>query len=62
MMVLNISSAIREEMSSLAQAKWKNKGIRYLGIKFSSKIYEVVKDNLINLGQTVKQQLETWSK
>lgn len=62
MMVLNISRSMKENVCSLTQAKWKDRGIRYLGIKFSSKIEHMVTDNVVNLLKTVKQHLEVWTK
>lgn len=35
--------------------------LRYLGIKFSIKLEQMITDDVINLMQIIKQQLEIWN-
>lgn len=44
------------------QADWRVRGIRYLGLRYSTKIADMVGENVGKLFRTTKQQLELWSK
>lgn len=61
MMPLNLSKELQNKLSSILQAKWKTSGIRYLGLKYSIHISDMV-ENVGKLFRTIKQQLEHWSK
>lgn len=61
MLALNILVKDRKQLESLVLAKWKNRGIRrYLGVKFSANLKDMIKDNIEDLWHKIKQ-LEIWT-
>lgn len=60
-MPINISIQDRERLSRLSQAKWKEIDIRYLGIKFSTSVEEMILDHVVDLLQKISQQVEVWN-
>lgn len=51
MMPLNLSEITRKKLSALIQARWKLRGIRYLGIKFLMVLEDMINDNVRKLSR-----------
>lgn len=60
--LLNMSEIMKEKLVHVTQDRWRTRGIRYLGMIYSSKIIEVVDDNVMKLYNTIKHQLEVSHK
>lgn len=62
LMAINIPDNAIENLCKITYAKWKDNHIRYLGIRFLSKIDDMVTDNIGSLLQQVRHQLVVWTK
>lgn len=54
LMALNLSEDDKEIISKVSKATWKERNIRYLGIRFAIKTQDTIMDNLSILLQSVK--------
>lgn len=59
---INIHPELQTILGLQFWAKWKDRGIRYLGIKISKNIVNMVKDNIEDLATNLLQQLRRWVK
>lgn len=58
---MNISEKERRELEILFPANWKNSGIRYLGVKFSTNLQGFLKKNVEDVWYKTKKQPEIWA-
>lgn len=61
-MGLNVDEDLKRKLKGLVSAEWKQKQVRYLGIKCSDNVQELVEDNILPYMNKLKNQLEHWQK
>lgn len=61
LLAINISKRDRRELETQFPAKWKTSSIQHLGVKFSAKLQDMVKDNVEHLWHQLKKKLEIWT-
>lgn len=61
-MSINIDLNAREKIQEDISAKWKKRGLKYLGIRFPENLQYMIQDNIGALTEKLGKQLKNWVK